>query len=240
MDPSVLEEKSYADLVYLAKDIGLIKKGRLKKAALIKMLRKSIAPAAFKTAQSQHDCSSVSDNNQDREATGSTTSLGPAQTTDDTKKATVDVPPQETPRAAPKKQQSIGKTPRARTTPRNTPRVPCTPSRMPSTKAIVKARPTPNFARIHEKAFDKMESIDSYVARKQRGAAAFVSRIPKRAVAKKVSPKSIRPGPHKLQRENDESSGFVPILRERNRMVLGKVRSNRRFDLLLSHRGIQM
>lgn len=219
-----LETRKYAYLLDLAKELGFTCKGNPKKARVIKFIRQSVVPGLLE-------------------------------------KENEDSPVVEKP-AVPK---GVGPTPAAQekavpTKPDGGGSVPPTPS------GSRPHRPgqTPNFAKIHRAAFAKLKSITEYASQKDPKTPLAKSRIPKYKPKKATPAQSLakeKRGPKDTQRvlpkrksktaESNSATNWaaatlnkaataVQTIRQGSRLILGQVRSNRRFDLLLAKRGIKM
>ncbi|CAN8003050.1 unnamed protein product [Ixodes hexagonus] len=213
-----LETRKYAYLLDLAKELGFTCKGNPKKARVIKFIRQSVLPGLQEKGN-------------------------PALPEDA-------VP---TPAPTPAKRKPALKKADGRGS------VPPTPS----SSRLHPPGKTPNFAKIHQAAFDKLKSIDQYASQKTK-TPSVKSRIPKPKFFNNVpapppvskptqAPKDVRRVAAKdrtTARSNSattwaaasstKAAMAVETRRQRNRVILGQVRSNRRFDLLLANRGINM
>ncbi|XP_070395286.1 uncharacterized protein [Dermacentor albipictus] len=213
-----LESQKYAELLALARELGYTYKGNPKKAKVVKFIRQSVACGLAKGKEN------------------STVTFAPDTAAAESSVEAV-VPP---------KYAAAAKTP------------------MP--KLASKVRKTPNFTKLHAAEFAKMKSVVDCTARrnillstsaagrslqtpksasciprlavKASAAGALqtpkaASRIPRLTVCKAKTVPLREP-----VRARIDPSQRTAVRQSQARTILGKVRSNRRFDLLMAKRGL--
>lgn len=218
-----LESQKYAELLALARELGYTCKGNPKKAKVVKFIRQSVACGLAKGKEN------------------SNVTFAP-----DAAAATL----------SPEAAQPVGAGLPKRAVATNTP-VP---------KSASKVRKTPNFSKLHAAEFAKMKSVVDCTARRNilvgtsaagrslqtpKSASRIprpntkanaggvlqtpkaASRIPKLTVSKAKTVPLREP-----VRVRIEPSQRMATRQNKARTILGKVRSNRRFDLLMAKRGL--
>uniref|UniRef100_A0A6M2CTC5 Protein ovary overexpressed n=1 Tax=Rhipicephalus microplus TaxID=6941 RepID=A0A6M2CTC5_RHIMP len=209
-----LESQQYAKLLALARELGYTCKGNPKKAKVVKFIRQSVACGLVKGKEN----SSVTFAPDTTAAESSPEFVQP-----------VDVAP-------PKRAVAANRT--------------------PGPKSASKVKKTPNFSKLHAAEFDKMKSVVDCAARRNI-LASSAGRTPQSAAR-------LNNIPHPDTSQTPKAASRIPRLivnkaktvplrepvrarispsqrtatRQRQvRTILGKVRSNRRFDLLMAKRG---
>ncbi|CAN8030646.1 unnamed protein product [Ixodes persulcatus] len=221
-----LESRKYAYLLDLARELGFTCKGNSKKARVIKFIRQSALHALHETGT--NDRSLFEAERTVPEAAYSTAAM---------------------PKPARPKAGGVSISP------------------TPSSSRPRRHGQTLKFAQIHQAAFDKTKSTKEYASQKTKTPSAksripkaslrrglqAPSRIPKLKPKSKLAPKDTR-SLAATERTTLKSNSATAWLagsavkaaaasesrRQRNRVILGQVRSNRQFDLMLKNRGITM
>ncbi|EEC17273.1 nucleolar and spindle-associated protein 1 [Ixodes scapularis] len=214
-----LESRKYAYLLDLARELGFTCKGNPKKARVIKFIRQSVLPALHEK-----------ENGETERAVLEVANLSKAK-----------------PKPAPPKAGGVAV------------------SSTPSSSRPRRPGQTPNFARIHQAAFNKMKSIDEYASQRTKTPSAK-SRIPTAHLPRGVQASSRIPKPKSKLAPKEprrlaakerttlksnsatawpagsavKAAAATELRRQKNRFILGQVRSNRHFDLMLANRGITM
>ncbi|KAH6927174.1 hypothetical protein HPB50_000137 [Hyalomma asiaticum] len=222
LDVDDLESQKYAELLALARELGYTCKGNPKKAKVVKFIRQSVACGLLKGGKEN---SSVTFAPEPEMADSSPKSTQPLDV----------VPP---------KHAVAAKT--------------------PLSKPASKVKKTPNFSKLHAAEFAKMKSVVDCAARRNLlscsgrslQAPRSASRIPRlnclpdantaAAQTPKVASRIPRLTVNKAKtvplrepvRARIDPSQRTAARQNQARTILGKVRSNRRFDLLMAKRGL--
>ncbi|KAK8759265.1 hypothetical protein V5799_003109 [Amblyomma americanum] len=115
----------------------------------------------------------------------------------------------------------------------------------PGVKSSSKVKKTPNFSKLHAAEFAKMKSLTECAARRNILAngtgASGASQTPKATTSRipRLMLKKAKTEPLKMPvRERIAPNHRASARQHQARTILGKVRSNRRFDLLMAKRGL--
>ncbi|XP_077489845.1 uncharacterized protein LOC144100832 [Amblyomma americanum] len=206
-----LESQKYAELLALARELGYTCKGNPKKAKVVKFIRQSVAVGPVHGKENRVMFASEA-----HDVTG----------------PDLEETPPAAASASPKNAQP--KTPGVKSS-----------SKVKKTPNISKVKKTPNFPKLHAAEFAKMKSLTECAARRNILAngtgASGASQTPKATTSRipRLMLKKAKTEPLKMPvRERIAPNHRASARQHQARTILGKVRSNRRFDLLMAKRGL--